>query len=205
MENQETTSGQPLWMLLAIPAFLLVWLGKGGDEFVFRLIYSSLAALIVLALTYSIFVWIPNDQARKMNRKERFKKAHELLRVFRTKVESVEDKSVRENMSRAYNTFNSLVGVLESKEKYQGIIEDKMVPSLEDCITELTEWISNETGDFPINSARKRELYAVLTHKDELFQKWQDDGLDKTGNLTATFRSKMEMEAAGININEGEE
>ena len=79
-----------------------------------------------------------------------------------------------------------------------------MVPSLEDCQSELTEWIGNETGDFPISDTRKKELYAILTHKDELFQKWQDDGLDKTGNLTATFRSKMEMEAAGININEGD-
>jgi len=196
--EEEIKSGKPEWVLLALPIFFFVW-------WISDLGFASIAGFGSLIFLLTYFVWIPNDQQRKLNRKERFKKANQLLPVVKKKTQSVEDNDVQENMSRAYLTFKSLVEVLEGKGTYQGIIEDKMVPSLEDCVTELTEWIGNETGDFPITPARKKELFAILTHKDELFQKWQDDGLDKTGNLTATFRSRMEMESAGININEGEE
>jgi hypothetical protein len=79
-----------------------------------------------------------------------------------------------------------------------------LVPSLEDCFQETTEWIGGETGEFPLDKTRRDELFAILTHKDDLFLLWQQNGIDKTSFLTATFRSKMEMESAGINLNEGE-
>lgn len=199
MENEEVTNGQPLWMLLAIPVFLLVWWMTGETELVFRLIYSVLAALGIASLAFAIFVWVPNDQARKLRRRIRFEKSEKLISANRKSLRKISDKAVQENMSKAISIIEGLVNDLKAKSVYQGIIEENLVPALEDCLVQLDRWYLDQNNEMPLKEAEKEELFTLLTKKDELFLSWQNSEIDPTGYLTSKFRSQNQMQSAGIN------
>lgn len=192
-DNEEVQIGNPLWLLVSIPTFFVVWL-------MFDFVYALVAGIGSLLLLYVIFVWLPNDEARKLNRKQRFQKANKLIREVRELIGAVKDRNVAKNMNEAVTIFESIIQALESKSSYQGIIEDKLVPTLEDCVQELGKWIGHENGRYPLLDEERDELFAILTHKDELFSKWQNNSIDTSEYLTSKFRSKAEMEAAGIDL-----
>lgn len=204
-EQEEVSSELSYWILLIAPlaAFFLTWYLKADSEFMFQLAYSALAAFAGIVLALIIFVWIPNDQMRKINRKLRFEKSEMLIdkceMVLRNiKEKNKEDREVKENMTRALATIQELIRVLKLKTSYQGIVEDNLVPGLLDCLVQLYTWYKNQTQAEVLGDADKDELYTLLTQKDELFQTWQKSGTDPMRYLTSKFRSQNQMQSAGV-------
>jgi len=210
-EQEEVSSELPYWILFLAPlaAFFLTWFWKADNDFIFQLAYSVLAALAGIVLTLVIFVWIPNDQLRKINRKLRFEKSEMLIdkceMVLRNiKENNAKDREVKENGASAIATIQDLVRLLKLKTSYQGIVEDNLVPGLFDYLIQLYAWYKDQLMAKALDSDKKDKLYNFLTKKDDLFQSWQSSGIDPMPYLTSSFRSENHMLSAGIITNEKE-
>jgi 4-amino-4-deoxy-L-arabinose transferase-like glycosyltransferase len=210
-EQEEVSSELPYWILFLAPlaAFFLTWFWKADNDFIFQLAYSVLAALAGIVLTLVIFVWIPNDQLRKINRKLRFEKSEMLIEKCRLVLKNIKennakDREVKENGASAIATIQELVRLLKLKTSYQGIVEDNLVPGLFDYLIQLYAWYKDQLMAKALDSDKKDKLYNFLTKKDDLFQSWQSSGIDPMPYLTSSFRSENHMLSAGIITNEKE-
>lgn len=202
-EEEDVSSGQPYWILIALLSFFLTWMWTADFGFVFQLAYSVLAAAATIVLTLIVFVWIPNDQMRKINRRRRFEKSEMLIDKCREVLRKIKendskDRDVKENGARAVATIQELVRVLKLKTSYQGIVEDNLVPGLLDCLVQLYTWYKDQVMAEVLDKDNKDELYGYLTQKDELFRSWQVSGTDPMRYLTSKFRSQNQMQSAGI-------
>lgn len=205
-EQEETSSDLPYWILFIAPlaAFFLTWYLKADNEFLFQLAYSVLAAFAGIVLAVIIFIWIPDNQMRKINRQRRFEKSEMLIEKCKIVLRNIKDndrkdREVKENGSRAIATIQELIRVLKLKSSYQGIVEDNLVPGLLDYLTQLYTWYKDQIMAESLEKDNKDELYNFLTQKDELFQSWQKSGTNPMRYLTSKFRTQNQMQSAGIN------
>ena len=203
-EEEDASSGQPYWILFALPAFFFMWFLRANDVFVFRLAYSALAAIATIVLCTVVFVWIPNDQMRKIERLRRFANSKTLIDKCREllgkiKEHNAKDRDVIENGARALATIQELVRVLKLEPSYQGIVENNLVPGLSDYLVQINAWRQDQTGASILAQADKEELYILLTKKDELFNSWRLSSGNPMQYLTSKFRSQNQMQSAGIN------
>lgn len=202
--DESVSAGKPGLILLALPVFFIVWILKADDPFGFRLAYSALFTIVTIVLTLIAFVWIPDEQWRKIKRAKRFKDSEKLIAkcssiIKKIKNNSRQDREVIENVSRAMTTIESLVYDLKLKSKYQGIVEDNLVPGLIDCLVQLYQWQQDQAGADTLSASDKEELFVLLTQKDDLFQTWKTSSKDQVLYLTSKFRSQNQMQSAGIN------
>lgn len=190
--DQEIKNGNPLWLLLALPVFFLVWwlIGIG---------YAFIAGPGALALIYVVFVWLPDDQARKVNRKLKFGEARKLLRRATQQVKEVGDRQISKEIDVALLTLEGLIDSFESKSSAQGKIEVKVVPMLQNLTGLLDRWLGHESGKYPLEKQEAKQIRGILIHFDDLILKYQKDGIDSTDTyMTGLFELETDMQSAGI-------
>lgn len=194
---EQTKNGNPAWLFLAIPVFFLVWWLAGIG-------YAFIVGPGTMAILYVIFVWIPNDQARKLNRKFKFSEARKMLKEVSSQLRKVDDGLILEEVSKSLLTFKGLIDSLEEKNTAQGKIEEKVLPMLRNLSGLLTRWLGNESQMYPLDRAEAKKIRGILIHFDDLILKYQKDGIDSTDTyLTGLYELETDMQSAGIDPNGG--
>lgn len=194
--NQEIKTGNPAWLFLAIPIFFLVWYFAGIG-------YAFIAGPGAVALLFVVFVWLPNDEARKLMRKEKFAEVKDLIDDVPSKLRIIKDNEIVKHVGQGVLVFNGLIKNLESKGAHQGKIEEKLLPTVQDLMNLLSDWIGHESGEYPLEPDKAKRTRGILVHFDDLVLKYQKDGIAKTDTLTSLFELESDMQAAGINPEEG--
>ncbi|KKS94485.1 MAG: hypothetical protein UW68_C0022G0004 [Candidatus Collierbacteria bacterium GW2011_GWB1_44_6] len=191
--ESEIKNGNPLWLLLSIPVFFLVW-------WLLDVGYAFIVGPGVLAILFVLCVWLPNDQARRLNRKIKFAEARKLLTAATLLLKKVSDSSIVEEVEKALLTFKGLIDGLEGKGTAQGKIEEKVIPMLWNLSELLKRWRGHESGHFPLEASEAKKIRGVLLHFDDLILKYQRDGIDSTDTyLTGLYELETDMQSAGIN------
>lgn len=192
MEKEEIKSGNPLWLLLTIPVFFLVW-------WKVSLVQAGIVSVGVFALLYVIFVWLPDDQARKLMRMAKFVEARKLLDLVAKQLRKIKDLEIQTEDGKALLTFKGLIDTFEAKKTIQGKIEEKVIPMLQNLSGLLARWLGHESGEFPLDKEEAKKIRGVLLHFDDLILKYQKDGIDSTDTyLTGLYELETDMQSAGI-------
>lgn len=192
-------SGNPLWLFLAIPVFFIVWWLAGIG-------YAFIAGLGALAIIYVLCVWLPDDQARKLTRRFRFKEARKLLKTVTVQLKEVKDPEIVAENRKALLTLEGLIESLEGKSTAQGKVEEKVLPLLRNLSELLTRWQGHESGMFPLEKQDAKKIRGVLLHFDDLILKYQKDGIDSTDTyLTSLYELETDMQSAAIDPEGGKQ
>ena len=190
-------SGNPNWLFLTIPIFFLVWWFASIE-------YAFIVGPGVMAILYVVCVWLPDDQARKLDRKFKFIEARKMLKEVSSQLRKVRDVVILEETKNALLTFKGLIDSFEVKSTAQGKIEEKILPMLRNLSGLLTRWLGNESGMYPLDKAEAKKIRGVLIHFDDLILKYQKDGIDSTDTyLTGLYELETDMQSAGIDPNGG--
>lgn len=186
-------SGNPYWLFLTLPVFFLVW-------WKFSLIQAAIYGLGTFLVLYVVFVWLPDDQARKLTRKIKFSEARKLLMFANFQLKKVEEEQIVDEVQKATKTLKFLIDNLESKSTAQGKIEEKVLPMLQNLSGLLKRWLGHESGEYPLERDEAKKIRGVLLHFDDLIMKYQKDGIDTTDTyLTGLYELETDMQSAGIN------
>ena len=94
MDNEEVKSGNPYWLLLSIPIFFGAWS-------ISNFAYALIAGLGSLTLIFTIFVWLPDDKARKINRKIKFAEGRKFITIIKSQIDKVIDSKIVKEIQKA--------------------------------------------------------------------------------------------------------
>ncbi|KKU32578.1 hypothetical protein A3K29_05720 [Candidatus Collierbacteria bacterium RIFOXYB2_FULL_46_14] len=189
---EQKPSGNPLWLLLTLPVFFLVW-WLAAIEYAFIIGFGTFVTLYVL------FVWLPDDQARKLNRIAKFSEAKKLLKFATLQLNKVRDSEIVEEDGKALLTLEGLINEFESKKTVQGKVEEKVLPMLRNLTGLLKRWLGHESGMYPLETVEAKKVRGILLHFDDLILKYQKDGIDPTDTyLTGLYELETDMQSAGI-------